>query len=122
MIFCLLCKKNLKNKNAWIAHENTDKHKENFSSSDLKTIFRINFISLIYKYNEFKDIVSIYKEFLQKYNLSYKMAGYKNLEEINLAENVAIRREGGIVYVKGFGNYFDEKREFKIEIKWNNLI
>ncbi|KAF9764046.1 hypothetical protein NGRA_0878 [Nosema granulosis] len=118
MPFCLICSKHLKNKKASLNHEQSLSHRKN-STVDLKALFDRTLCSLIYKYSEFKEISKIYKEFVQKYSLTYAQAGYRSLEDAlaNLKENVMCKTVGDVKYVKGFENFIEEKPILKIKFK-----
>lgn len=108
MVFCLVCSRHFK----------THSHK---GKEDLRDVFKGALCSLIYKYNEFRDISKIYKEFLQKFNLSYRAAGFRNLEEVlgSLKENVIVKENK---FVKGYENFYPVEKEIEMDFEFPSRV
>lgn len=112
MIFCIFCKKKLKTKKAYISHSQNKNHIENElklrqDTKKFKNIFITNLCSFIYRYDEYKNLMEVYKIYLNNNIIKYEDVGYKNINSLvfDLKDKVDIIKKDEKWFVKGFGTF-----------------
>ncbi|EQB62017.1 hypothetical protein NAPIS_ORF00413 [Vairimorpha apis BRL 01] len=129
MIFCIFCKKKLKTKKAYNSHSQNQNHKENEmklrnDKQKFKNIFITNLCSFIYRYDEFKNLMDVYKVYLNNNIIRFEDVGYKNINSLalDLKDKVDIVKKDEKWFVKGFDRYtIPEKHTLKEEENSSDL-